>query len=141
MRRRHRNLLGHRDFSVRLLLDGWRRRVPACRPIRHEFIDEAAQDISHDVLHGNHVKRATSAKVPSRTRDRASRSSCTPRAGRFSAFFHAGAAAADANDYIVYNQATGFLSYDADGNGSHAAISFAVLTNHVVLNASDFVVI
>jgi Ca2+-binding RTX toxin-like protein len=57
------------------------------------------------------------------------------------AFFHAGPKAADANDYIVYNSATGVLSYDNDGNGAHAAIGFAVLTNHPVLAANDFVVI
>jgi serralysin len=56
-------------------------------------------------------------------------------------FFRVGAAAADANDYIVYNRATGILSYDNDGNGSHAAIAFAVLTNKPVLAANDFLVI
>ena len=42
-------------------------------------------------------------------------------------FFQVNPAAADANDYIVYNKATGVLSYDNDGNGAHAAIAFAVL--------------
>jgi Ca2+-binding RTX toxin-like protein len=56
-------------------------------------------------------------------------------------FFRAGAAAADANDYIVYNKATGVLSYDNDGSGSHAAIAFAVLNNKPVLAANDFQVI
>jgi serralysin len=56
-------------------------------------------------------------------------------------FFHNGAAAADANDYIVYNQATGLLSYDANGNAAGGAIAFAVLTNHAALGANDFVVI
>jgi Ca2+-binding RTX toxin-like protein len=56
-------------------------------------------------------------------------------------FFHAGVKAADANDHIVYNKATGILSYDNDGNGSHAAIGFAVLTNKPVLAANDFQVI
>jgi Ca2+-binding RTX toxin-like protein len=56
-------------------------------------------------------------------------------------FFHAGAAAADANDYIVYNQATGVLSYDANGNAAGGAIAFAVLNNHPVLTYNDFVVI
>ena len=56
-------------------------------------------------------------------------------------FFHNGAKAADANDYIVYNRTTGVLSYDNDGNGAHAAIGFAVLTNHPVLAANDFQVI
>ena len=56
-------------------------------------------------------------------------------------FFHAGVKAADANDYIVYNKATGILSYDNDGNGAHAAIAFAILTNKPVLAANDFQVI
>ena len=37
------------------------------------------------------------------------------------AFFRAGAAAADANDYIVYNRATGVLSYDVNGNAARGA--------------------
>jgi Ca2+-binding RTX toxin-like protein len=57
------------------------------------------------------------------------------------AFFHAGAKAADANDYIVYNKATGVLSYDNDGSGAHAAIAFAVLNNKPTLAANDFQVI
>jgi Ca2+-binding RTX toxin-like protein len=56
-------------------------------------------------------------------------------------FFRAGAAAADANDYIVYNKATGILSYDNDGNGAHAAIAFAILNNKPTLAANDFQVI
>jgi len=57
------------------------------------------------------------------------------------AFFHVGAAAADANDYIVYNQATGLLSYDVNGNGAGGAVAFAILTNKPVLAANDFAVI
>jgi Ca2+-binding RTX toxin-like protein len=57
------------------------------------------------------------------------------------AFFHAGAAAADANDFIVYNQATGVLSYDVNGNAAGGAIAFALLTNKPVLAANDFQVI
>jgi Ca2+-binding RTX toxin-like protein len=57
------------------------------------------------------------------------------------AFFHAGAAAHDANDHIIYNKATGALFYDADGTGAHAAIQFATLTNHATLSAHDFAVI
>jgi serralysin len=56
-------------------------------------------------------------------------------------FFHAGTKAADANDYIIYNKASGLLSYDNDGNGAHAAIAFATLGNHPVLAANDFAVI
>jgi Ca2+-binding RTX toxin-like protein len=57
------------------------------------------------------------------------------------AFFHAGAAAADANDFIVYNQATGLLLYDVNGNAAGGAIAFAVLANKSVLAANDFLVI
>jgi Ca2+-binding RTX toxin-like protein len=57
------------------------------------------------------------------------------------AFFHAGPAAADANDYIVYNRATGVLSYDADGNGAGNPVAIALLMNKPVLTAGDFLVI
>jgi serralysin len=56
-------------------------------------------------------------------------------------FFRAGAAALDANDYIVYNKATGALFYDVNGNGAGGAIQFATLTNHATLTAADFYVI
>jgi Ca2+-binding RTX toxin-like protein len=57
------------------------------------------------------------------------------------AFFHAGAAAGDANDFIVYNQATGLLSYDSNGSAAGGVIAFAVLTNKPALAANDFAVI
>jgi Ca2+-binding RTX toxin-like protein len=57
------------------------------------------------------------------------------------AFFRVGAAAADANDFIVYNQANGLLLYDVNGNAAGGAIAFAVLANRPVLAANDFVVI
>jgi len=55
--------------------------------------------------------------------------------------FKAGAAAADANDFIVYNRTTGALFYDVNGNGAGGAIQFATLLNKPVLTAADFVVI
>ena len=54
--------------------------------------------------------------------------------------FYAGAAAHDANDRIIYNKATGALSYDADGKGGAAAVQFATLTGLALTNA-DFVVV
>jgi Ca2+-binding RTX toxin-like protein len=56
-------------------------------------------------------------------------------------FFRAGAAALDANDYVVYNQATGVLSYDINGNAAGGAIAFATLSNKPALAANDFLVI
>jgi serralysin len=52
-----------------------------------------------------------------------------------------GAAAHDASDRIIYDHTTGLLSYDADGNGSQAAVAFAQLENKAVLTLADFVVI
>ena len=46
------------------------------------------------------------------------------------------------DDYIVYNAATGQLSYDATGNGSSAGVVFATLQNKPQdLTAQQFVVI
>jgi serralysin len=56
------------------------------------------------------------------------------------AFFKVGAAA-DANDFIVYNKATGALFYDVNGNGEGGAIQFATLATRPTLTAGDFLVI
>ncbi len=52
-------------------------------------------------------------------------------------------AAADGNDFILYNTASGTLSYDADGNGAVAAIQIATVgtISHPALTAADFIVI
>jgi Ca2+-binding RTX toxin-like protein len=56
-------------------------------------------------------------------------------------FFHLGAAAADADDHIIYNKTTGALIYDANGNAAGGAVQFATLINKPALQANDFVVI
>ena len=55
--------------------------------------------------------------------------------------FVTGTAAADADDRIVYNPATGALWYDADGNGAGAAVQFAMLQGAPPLGVTDFIVI
>ncbi|MFN0193739.1 MAG: M10 family metallopeptidase C-terminal domain-containing protein, partial [Aestuariivirga sp.] len=54
------------------------------------------------------------------------------------AAFHTGAAAADALDRIIYNNATGAVLYDADGLGGAAAQQFAVLTAGLAMTNVDF---
>lgn len=49
--------------------------------------------------------------------------------------------AQDANDYLVYNTTTKTLSYDADGNGSGAAVDIVVLTGVNTLSTSDFIIV
>ncbi|MFC3443391.1 beta strand repeat-containing protein [Sphingobium rhizovicinum] len=61
--------------------------------------------------------------------------------GLSTAAFHIGATAADASDRILYDSATGNLSYDADGNGAGAAILFAQLGTGLALTQADFVVV
>lgn len=55
--------------------------------------------------------------------------------------FHLGAAAADADDRLIYDPATGALYFDSDGNGGIAQIQVAALTAGLALSAADFVVI
>ena len=50
-------------------------------------------------------------------------------------------APADNNDYILYNSTTGALSYDADGSGSGAATTFAMLGPGLALTSANFTVI
>jgi Ca2+-binding RTX toxin-like protein len=62
--------------------------------------------------------------------------------GAFSAgAFVVGTQAADADDRIIYDQATGRLFYDADGSSAGAAVLFATLSGNPTLSASDFAVI
>ena len=56
-------------------------------------------------------------------------------------FFVVGTKAKDKNDYIVYDKATGALSYDADGSGKGAAVKFAQVTKGTVLGYNDFLII
>ena len=55
--------------------------------------------------------------------------------------FVVGAAAQDADDYIIYDDATGALIYDGDGVGGAAAIQFAVLSPGLGLSNQDFIVV
>jgi Ca2+-binding RTX toxin-like protein len=58
-----------------------------------------------------------------------------------SAFFWAGQAANDLNDYIVYNRATGALFYDVNGKAAGGSFLLAYLQNKPLLTASDFLVV
>jgi Ca2+-binding RTX toxin-like protein len=55
--------------------------------------------------------------------------------------FRLGTAAADANDRILYDPATGFLRYDADGTGPTAAVRFARLLTAPAATNADVVVV
>jgi len=55
-------------------------------------------------------------------------------------WFRVGAAAVDADDFIIYDSANGALSYDADGSGAVLAVQFATLTTGLLLTNIDFLV-
>jgi Ca2+-binding RTX toxin-like protein len=54
--------------------------------------------------------------------------------------FHIGSAAHTSSQHIIYNSSTGALSFDSDGAGGAHQIQFAVLSPHLSLTASSFVV-
>jgi serralysin len=55
--------------------------------------------------------------------------------------FRAGTSAADANDRIIYDSATGRIYYDADGNDAGAKVLFAQVTAGLALTNADFQII
>jgi serralysin len=56
--------------------------------------------------------------------------------------YRSGSAAADSDDRIIFNSATGELSFDADGNGAAAAVQFAIITTIVgSMTNADFQII
>jgi len=57
------------------------------------------------------------------------------------AAFHIGTASADASDRIIYNAATGAVSYDKDGAGGAAAVQFATVAHNLALTNADFFII
>ena len=56
------------------------------------------------------------------------------------AAFRIGAAAADANDRIIYNSVTGALIFDSNGNAAGGAVQFAEIGLNLALTRLDFVV-
>jgi len=58
-----------------------------------------------------------------------------------SSFFHAGAAAHDSSDRLIYNKMTGALYYDADGTGAAKQVQIATLAKNLALSYKDFFVI
>ena len=55
--------------------------------------------------------------------------------------FRAGTAAADGDDRIIYDQASGKLYYDADGDASGAQVLFAQLAAGSTLTSNDFLIV
>ena len=55
--------------------------------------------------------------------------------------FHAGPSAADLSDRILYDAATGFVRYDADGTGPTVAVRFVTLAVGLAVSNADFTVV
>jgi hypothetical protein len=55
--------------------------------------------------------------------------------------FRVGAQALDTNDFIIYNNVTGVLRYDADGAGAGVAVQVTTIGSGLNLTNADIVVI
>ncbi|MGO4523717.1 Calx-beta domain-containing protein [Microvirga sp. 2MCAF35] len=56
-------------------------------------------------------------------------------------FFVIGPKAQDKDDYLIYNNKTGVLSYDKDGSGKAQAVEIAILSKKLKMTYLDFMVI
>ena len=56
-------------------------------------------------------------------------------------FFVTGSKALDANDYIIYDDVTGSIKYDADGNGAGEAVEIAIIAENLSLTHEDFYIV
>lgn len=61
--------------------------------------------------------------------------------GLLASSFRYGTAAADADDRVMYDMATGSLYYDADGNAAGAKVKFAVIDDKAALTVADFQIV
>ena len=52
-----------------------------------------------------------------------------------------GAAAHDASDRIIYDDAAGAWLFDSDGNGASPAVVFAMMGKGLAVTAADFTII
>lgn len=55
--------------------------------------------------------------------------------------FKVGTKAMDANDFVIYNKATGALLYDADGNGADSAVQVTTVGTGLNMTNADIIVI
>lgn len=62
-------------------------------------------------------------------------------ASELEAQFFTASAPTTKDQHVIYDQATGVLSYDADGVGAKAAIAFAQVTPGTVLDHHDFLIV
>jgi Ca2+-binding RTX toxin-like protein len=53
--------------------------------------------------------------------------------------FHLGSSAADSDDRIIYDSATGLLKFDPDGIGPEAETTIAKLSTGLALTSADFI--
>ncbi|WP_274533827.1 hypothetical protein [Methylobacterium sp. Leaf399] len=100
--------------------------------------------VFNTALGGGNIDRITDYSVPDDAIQLARSVFTTLGAGALAetAFKDLSTGAADASDRILYNKATGGLSYDADGSGTaSAALQFAIIDTKAALTHLDFLVV
>ena len=123
-----------------------RRRRPARWQGRQRPAQRAARQGHLRLRHGAERRHPTSTRsLTSRATASSSTSTYFAGVGTAGALaasrFHEGTAATNGSEHIIYDEATGKLYYDADGNGSTPQVQFrALLSNHAHLTNADFVV-
>ena len=92
---------------------------------------------------GGHIDSITDYNVPNDTimLENAVFTALTITGTLAASQFRIGTRAIDANDHIIYNNSTGTLLYDANGNGAGAVQQIATLSPGLMMTNADIVVI
>ncbi|MBK8544338.1 MAG: hypothetical protein IPL62_12780 [Caulobacteraceae bacterium] len=91
-------------------------------------------------MSGNVAIRSSASTLPTTPSSWVAQCSAASASARWRQAPSPWAAAAEADDRIIYNSSTGQLYFDADGNDAGVAVLFAMIAPGLALTSADFII-